>query len=641
LFEDSENNIWLGLDDGINVIDLNSGYKVFRDVKGIIGTIYASVVYNNKIYIGTNQGLFYKQKGTKQDFKFVKSTEGQVWCLKVIKGKLFVGHNHGTFMVEEGLAKKVSDISGTWRIQKLNDNLYIQGNYNGLNVFEFNNGHWKFKNKIKGFDVSSRYFEVLDDHTIFVNHEYKGVFQLFINNDFTEVVNTKVFDKLSKGLHSALLKYKNQIFYSYEKGVYKYNEKTKSFIKDSLLTQYTTPKKFISGVLSFTPKENILWGFTSKEIVCIKESALTHKPLMKKIKIPLRLRKGARGFENISQITDDTYLLGNTNGYTLFNNKTQFKSKDVKVKITAVINTKKSSNTYLDLHKKAVFKNKDNSLKIYCAFPYFNKFSQVEYSYKLVKNNNEQSFWSESSFSSVIDLKNIGSGNYVLNVKASLDGVEATNIAKYHFVIKKPWYASTMAIVCYVLFFIIFSVLTHIVYNRYYNIQKRKLLVKKQREILVQKLESDKKMAQLQNEKLIVDMSLKTRELANSTMNIVKNNVLLSSIKEELLKDKSKNTDNVIKIIDKNLNKKDDWQLFLEAFNNADKDFIKKIKTAHPSLTSNDLRLCAYLRLNLSSKEISPLLNISPKSVEVKRYRLRKKIDLSSAQSLSDYILSI
>jgi FixJ family two-component response regulator len=62
-----------------------------------------------------------------------------------------------------------------------------------------------------------------------------------------------------------------------------------------------------------------------------------------------------------------------------------------------------------------------------------------------------------------------------------------------------------------------------------------------------------------------------------------------------------------------------------EAFNNADKDFFKKIKSVHPTLTPNDLKLCAYLRLNLSSKEIGPLLNISVKSVEIKRYRLRKK----------------
>ena len=72
---------------------------------------------------------------------------------------------------------------------------------------------------------------------------------------------------------------------------------------------------------------------------------------------------------------------------------------------------------------------------------------------------------------------------------------------------------------------------------------------------------------------------------------------------------------------------------------NADTDFLKKVKLAHPSLTPNDLRLCAYLRLNLSSKEIAPLLNISVRSVEIKRYRLRKKMELHHDQGLVEYIL--
>lgn len=65
------------------------------------------------------------------------------------------------------------------------------------------------------------------------------------------------------------------------------------------------------------------------------------------------------------------------------------------------------------------------------------------------------------------------------------------------------------------------------------------------------------------------------------------------------------------------------------------------MKSLHPELTSSDLKLCAYLRLNLTSKEIAPLLNISVKSVEIKRYRLRKKMNLDRNENLTDYILSI
>ena len=145
-----------------------------------------------------------------------------------------------------------------------------------------------------------------------------------------------------------------------------------------------------------------------------------------------------------------------------------------------------------------------------------------------------------------------------------------------------------------------------------------------------------------ENEKLKQDMESKNSELAISTMSIIKKNEFLSAIKKELSQIKEENKVNdVIKLIDKNLNNTDDWKLFEEAFNNADKDFLKKVKSKHKSLTPNDLRLCAYLRLNLSSKEIAPLLNISPRSVEVKRYRLRKKMQLEHETSLTNYILEL
>jgi DNA-binding CsgD family transcriptional regulator len=146
----------------------------------------------------------------------------------------------------------------------------------------------------------------------------------------------------------------------------------------------------------------------------------------------------------------------------------------------------------------------------------------------------------------------------------------------------------------------------------------------------------------LKNEKLEIDIESKNRELAISTMSLIKKNEFLSTIKTELQENNNpSDLKKVIKIIDNNINNTDDWKLFKEAFDNADKDFLKLVKERHSSLTPNDLKLCAYLRLNLSSKEIAPLLNISPRSVEVKRYRLRKKMDLPPKTSLTNYILDI
>ena len=182
----------------------------------------------------------------------------------------------------------------------------------------------------------------------------------------------------------------------------------------------------------------------------------------------------------------------------------------------------------------------------------------------------------------------------------------------------------------------------HNIYKQYYKKQREKLMQKTTRELELKKLENKQQLMHFNNEKLKQDIASKNRELGISTMSLIKKNEFLNSIKKELQNMPNTNSlKHVIKIIDKNINNTDDWHLFEEAFNNADKDFLKKIKREHPSLTSSDLRLCAYLRLNLSSKEIAPLLNISPRSVEVKRYRLRKKIGLDHESSLSNYILEI
>ena len=148
----------------------------------------------------------------------------------------------------------------------------------------------------------------------------------------------------------------------------------------------------------------------------------------------------------------------------------------------------------------------------------------------------------------------------------------------------------------------------------------------------------------LKNEQLSLDVDAINKELAASAMNLNSKNELLTYIYEDLKntnESDNKNVKSVISTINKNISGKDSWSIFQEAFDKTDKDFLKKMKEAHSSLTPNDLRLCAYLRLNLSSKEMAPLLNISVRSVEIKRYRLRKKMELSHEQGLVEYILAV
>ena len=187
--------------------------------------------------------------------------------------------------------------------------------------------------------------------------------------------------------------------------------------------------------------------------------------------------------------------------------------------------------------------------------------------------------------------------------------------------------------------------------QKYYRIQQAKLnLVKTNNTMIYAKsaidMETSAAAILYKNAYASLQTQAKNKELAVSTMSLIKKNELLALIKEDLKKSSDETSFKSIKsvittTINKNISVDNAWSAFKEAFDTADKDFLKKVKQVHESLTPNDLRLCAYLRLNLSSKEIAPLLNISVRSVEIKRYRLRKKMDLPHEARLVDYILSI
>lgn len=640
IFEDIDRNIWLGLDNGINCINTNSPFKFFDDAKGTLGTIYTSAIHDNILYLGTNQGLFYKPYDSIQDFKFIEGTKGQVWCLVIHEGTLFCGHDDGTFQVRNGKATLIANTPGTWTIKPIR-NLLVQGNYNGLNVLEKQNDTWQFKHKVKGFDISSKYFDFLNDTELFVNHEYKGVYKLKLNDDLTEVVKVSNDKTIQKGLNSSLVKYENDILYAYKDGVFKYDKFDNRFKRDSILSLLYDKESYISGKLILDKKHNRLWGISENNLSYVSQGQLSNTKKISSISLPHKIAKMMIGYENILSIQDEKYLVGTSVGYIIIDlDKVHDKVFDVYINSIKNydLNSEKKS---INLSKAEEFGNAFNNIEFTFSVPAYYKLNKPEYTYQLEGLYDQWSEWSDEA--SVL-FKNLPHGNYTFNVNVRVGGMTSKSISSYSFIIKKPWYITNVMLLFYTIGLILLSVVIHNVYKAYYKKQKKELVLKNKRDLELKQLENEQQLMQLNNEKLKQDIENKNRELAISTMSLIKKNEFLNSIKDELKKaNEAEDTQlkPVIKIIDKNLNNTDDWKFFQEAFNNADKDFLKKVKSKHPNLTPNDLKLCAYLRLNLSSKEIAPLLNISPRSVEVKRYRLRKKMDLPHESSLTNYILEI
>ncbi|WP_345273528.1 triple tyrosine motif-containing protein [Flaviramulus aquimarinus] len=641
VFEDAESNIWLALENGINCVNIKSPFSLYTDEEGKIGTVYTSLVFKDYLYLGTNQGLFYRRVDVKEDFQLVKGIREAVWSLTEINNTLFCGHDTGTSTVNYNTAVKINGIlQGTWGIKPIagRDDLLLQGNYDGLYIIQKLNNKWTFKNKIEGFDLSSKYFEFYDNH-IFVNHEYKGVFKIKVDDDFTKVLNIDKDSDIGKELNSSLIKYNNELLYSHKEGVFKYDESKSKFIKDTILSTLFKKDDYTSGKLMFNDKSNMLWGFSKKDLNYLYLSKLSNIPKVNKVSFSKSLPRGLTGYENISHIRGQKYLIGTSNGFVIVD-LDKLEKQSFLVSINSI--TKQSIGSKAELvskKEKGVFKNEENNIEFNYSVADFEKYLNKEYQFQLEGMYPKWSSWSSNPF---IIFKNLPYGKYVFKVRARVGNTITKNIESYSFRIGRPWYLTNTMIAGYVFLALLFSFILHNVYKRYYKQQREKLLLKTTRELELKELENKQQLMRFNNEKLRQDIENKNRELGISTMSLIKKNGFLDSIKKELLNAQDgKSIKQVIKIIDRNLNNSDDWHVFEEAFNNADKDFLKKIKNVHPILTSNDLRLCAYLRLNLSSKEIAPLLNISSRSVEVKRYRLRKKMDLPHETSLTDYILEI
>ncbi len=154
------------------------------------------------------------------------------------------------------------------------------------------------------------------------------------------------------------------------------------------------------------------------------------------------------------------------------------------------------------------------------------------------------------------------------------------------------------------------------------------------------------KRNRLEKEKVDAELEFKKKELTTHALNLARKNETLENLKLKAQELKEKENmgagyNQLIRSINFDLQDDNNWENFSRYFEEVHKDFNSRVKSKYPQVTSNELRLLALLKMNLSSKEIANILNISPEGIKKARYRLRKKLDLSTEDSLQDLVLSL
>ncbi|MEO0731821.1 MAG: tetratricopeptide repeat protein [Bacteroidota bacterium] len=153
--------------------------------------------------------------------------------------------------------------------------------------------------------------------------------------------------------------------------------------------------------------------------------------------------------------------------------------------------------------------------------------------------------------------------------------------------------------------------------------------------------------AHLNEERLRSELAARSQQLSAHALHLVQKNRTLAELKNKLKHLQRQDTDAAGKLhqlihrIDSTTQFDRDWATFNEHFVQLHPDFYAELSRQHPQLTANELRLCALLRLNLPSRSVAAISGVSPDSLRVARYRLRKKIGVADAKSLQCYLLGL
>jgi len=246
----------------------------------------------------------------------------------------------------------------------------------------------------------------------------------------------------------------------------------------------------------------------------------------------------------------------------------------------------------------------------------------------------------------LIVLNNLSSGSHDITV-FNHDGLHYNKIANFEFIVAKPWYFSFWMILLY---FVIIGGILYIYYkwNKMRYIQKlalREEELKHQKKILEMELKAENELTSQEYEKHILELELqsKSSEVAGKSLSIAKQSEMIENIQGILdtETDFNKLKSEIKKAIKINAVNKHEWETFETNLNQIHNEFIVNLSKKYPNLTSKDIKLCIYLKMNLSSKEIAPMMNISFRGVELHRYRLRKKLNLVQEENLSKFLLTI
>lgn len=593
--------LWAGLDYGLSSLDFRCDYTFVYDYRGDFGTAYAALLQNEAFYLGTNQGLYsipwheLNNSGPFFDFRQIPGSEGQVWTIREIGGQVFVAHDRGLFTFRNGGLQLLGEARGTWTVTPYGPYL-LAGTYNGISIFEQQQGEWRFLRQMELIVGSASQLVPEADNILWVNIPNFGFVRTRLDENLFPV-ERELFPAADFLGDDAFLVHQNGspsvITSEYR---YQFDAEAVAFTQKQREHHHHLPSEMLPGI--FQPVSlNDSWHF-----------------------FPV-----SNGFalQDLNHEAD----------YNLINRQLMLRRAEIF-----------SGNEVLSWQPGTTLPNRMNNLRLELMIP---NQAGVWYQYRL----GTKAEWSAPSYNPAIELIGLGSGVKELQVRALLSG-ELIATESIQFRVAAPWYMRWYAFLIYILLLLAaWTMLKR--WHRELLLEQHKALVKRQqKESKEQQARHRQQVMLLEQERLQGELDKLEKALKNKTIELA-NRAKKSQDKNRILreaKEKAKTLEatsqvsksriqDIEKLIDSCIELEDNT--FEIQLSELHQEFFRKMKELYPELSGNDLRLCAYVKLGFSAKEIAEMLHIQPSSVYISRSRLRKKLNLETDEDLYGFLNSI
>lgn len=630
-------NLWLGLDKGIDLIELSSPeYRVFGD-GNFFGAGYASEIYDGKLWLGTNQGLYYAEYTPgrtdikDQDIHMMRECRSQVWHLLKYDERLFCCNDAGIDIIK---GKQITHIpvNGAWKLEQLRHypDILVGSSYDKMFILRKIRGKWQIDKWIEGFEEASKAFEEDSDGYIWFSHWIKGLFRLKIdyqNGTISENLFMSKADGFPEDWGNTPMDINGRIIFHTARGFYCFdNYNGKAYTHEQLNSLFNG---YPSGTsIYMTDDKDFYFSSGSAQSLCYSKDNLF---IVDSLSLRHIASKRIPGFEDTRCIGKDMLLVNTEDGFSIIRtdevkNRKERTDRNLYIKEISVTKANRDSIIFASRSDSACRKttislaHKDNSIRIKAKLPAFGSTTEAQYSFLLEKYDEG---WSQYSSADTKEYTGLPAGKYTYKVKAKTSDSEKIYETQLGITIGTPWYLTWFAILCYLLIIAGLALLGQEVIRNYMRRKARIMQMK-------------------------LDLDHKAQDLAASTMNVIRKNETLLSIDKNLAKvieymaeDRNKSLKILGKIrseIKENIQHDDIWQQFEGNFDIVYNELLKRLGERFPNLTVSDKKMCAYLKMDLSSKEIAPLLNMTVRSIEMTRYRLRKKLGLRREDSLTEFL---